>query len=596
MQFFILFIVGAVILGSGAMLSPAWPTREPRIGLAATFFLALIVGGAVWWAELFGWSTLVIDYLLFALVSFVVLGGTLSSAQARAEAQGDAVLDSDQGWPGPEDLAFFTVAALLCFAPLLVMSLPAGEAAQATGLLALTARDGGSFTQLAPYYSEITVLTAPGFQALTAYLSQQLGQPTPFVQWSVAAIAVLLCVWMAYDLGGEIRSKRLGRAMALGTITALGVAGLFVNGFYPQLFGVLFGMGYLLCLLRLSNEGAWLDSIASGLLLGAVLYVSPSLFVVLALSTLLWLLLGLFGRRQPDKTPFVVWSWLWMVGALAFGVVPWLFNNTEWLRYTNPSPLTPDLANLSLLLTHFGFWLAPAALLGGVLAWRSGERIAQQVVMWCSLVLLISVDIGVVGVLPSVLPNMRHLIDPALVLWMGATIPLTVLASFALLWIYEQLPGALRMMTRRYAYGLMLGAALLIVAVALLAPQPLTDRIEQAVSASAQDVAAMRWVAENAPDDSLILNHPATGLWAAAFTERRVVHLPALQLLGDVNEPAAALFGFWEEPQEAVLRDAGVTHILLPSGGATPWATMPDYLVPVEDEGQVVPSLYRLRP
>ena len=36
MPLIIIFILGAVIIGAGVMFSPAWPTREPRIGLNAT--------------------------------------------------------------------------------------------------------------------------------------------------------------------------------------------------------------------------------------------------------------------------------------------------------------------------------------------------------------------------------------------------------------------------------------------------------------------------------------------------------------------------------------------------------------------------------
>ena len=100
MTFFIVFVFSAVLLGAGAMLSPAWRTAQPRIALSATLCLAIVVGGAVFYAKAFGWDTLVVDYLLFALLSGVVLGGTLSTAQARAEARGEQLADRDQGWPG----------------------------------------------------------------------------------------------------------------------------------------------------------------------------------------------------------------------------------------------------------------------------------------------------------------------------------------------------------------------------------------------------------------------------------------------------------------------------------------------------------------
>ena len=44
----------------------------------AALALAVVIGGSLFWAMLFGWNTLVIDYLLFALVTVIFLGGTLS--------------------------------------------------------------------------------------------------------------------------------------------------------------------------------------------------------------------------------------------------------------------------------------------------------------------------------------------------------------------------------------------------------------------------------------------------------------------------------------------------------------------------------------
>lgn len=194
MQFFILFIFGAVIFGAGAMFAPAWHTSQPRVGLAATLALALVVGGAVFWAELFGWDTLVIDYLLFALMSSVVLGGTLSQAQERAEAKGEELSDAEQGWPGPEDLAFFGIVSLIVMLPLFLFRLPLGADASTTSYLTLTARFGGSFDTLAPYHPDVQVLFSPGFHALTAYLSQQLGQPIPMIQMAVGAVMTLLSI------------------------------------------------------------------------------------------------------------------------------------------------------------------------------------------------------------------------------------------------------------------------------------------------------------------------------------------------------------------------------------------------------------------
>ncbi|NOG52544.1 MAG: hypothetical protein HND48_26175 [Chloroflexi bacterium] len=83
MTLIVFFIFGAVVLGAGAMLSPAYPTAQPRVGLNASLALALIAGGAVFYGTAAGWNTLVVDYMLFLLVTSIFLGGTLSFGQKR---------------------------------------------------------------------------------------------------------------------------------------------------------------------------------------------------------------------------------------------------------------------------------------------------------------------------------------------------------------------------------------------------------------------------------------------------------------------------------------------------------------------------------
>ncbi len=158
MSIFIFFIFGSLLIGAGVMLAPAWPSQQPRIGLAAALALALVTGGSVFWAEAFGWDTLVIDYLLFALMSGVVLSGALSQGQARAEARGETLSDDDQGWPGPQDLAFFGLVTLLVAMPLLMLPVPLGRDGLTPAYLALTAQLGGSFSNLAPFQPDIDVL------------------------------------------------------------------------------------------------------------------------------------------------------------------------------------------------------------------------------------------------------------------------------------------------------------------------------------------------------------------------------------------------------------------------------------------------------
>lgn len=367
MQFFIFFIIWAVMVGAGAMLSPAWPTRQPRVGQAAAFSLALIVGGAVFWAELFGWGTLVIDYLLFALVSVVVLGGTLSQAQVRAEAQGIELEDAAQGWPGPMDLVFFTVAGVLFSLPLFLYAVPPGGTAAANGLVTLAAREGGSFTTLAPIDPAISGFVAPGFHGISAYLSQQLGQPIPQIYLALGAVLGFLSVWVAYDLGGEIRDKRLGRAMALGLIVSVGVLNLQFSGHYPQLMAVLFALAYLLYGLRALRHGTPLDIVGGGLMLGAVLYVDPPLFVFCLLLSLLGAATLLIPRSIDKERSRPGTLTLRLLGVLlvAFlGTAPWTVQHpVEVLQLLNIASGDPSLIAMTV------YALVAPLLLGFVLLW-----------------------------------------------------------------------------------------------------------------------------------------------------------------------------------------------------------------------------------
>ena len=309
MNFFVLFIVMAVVLGSGAMLAPVWATREPRVGTSAAFCLALISGGAVFWAYAFGWDTLVIDYLLFGLMSFVVLGGTLSSAQARAEASGDEDFhEDDQHWISRADLLFMSVIGLICAIPLFVLVFPISIGSLNNFIphidsprITLAARDYGTFYLPATETGKMTLYSAPAFHAVAAYLSDQLNLPIPTVYLGFGAALVWLCIWAMYDLGAEIRDVRLGRAMALATLLTGGVIVLQWASYYPQLMALLFTIAFMTYALRYSRQHNWLDSVAAGLMLGAVLFASPMLFGIVIGIYYLWLVWGFIQSRIAPR-------------------------------------------------------------------------------------------------------------------------------------------------------------------------------------------------------------------------------------------------------------------------------------------------------
>ncbi len=532
MSLFVVFIFGAVLVGAGAMLSPAWRTAQPRIALAAILCLALVTGGAVFYTEAFGWDTLVIDYLLFALLSGVVLGGTLSSAQARAEARGEQLEDRDQGWPGPEDLAFFALVALIVILPLFHLQTPLGAQGQATAFHSLTTREGESFKSLLPFVTQSDLIIAPGFHALSAYLSLQLDHTIPLIQLSVAAVVVFLLVWLAYDFGAELHDKRLGRAMAIALLLGFGAFNSYLDGHFSELLGLLFTQAFLLYALRLLRRFHLADLIAGGLMMGAVVYTSLSLSLVM-----LFAFLALLGV-----------AWLYRLGAITktsrlgltvglplvalLGIAPWLVNNLPLILPLSPSPFAPNLSNLAYMTRSQGFLILPLALYG---LWR-GLRIdgpLRPVSLMMSFWLLLVADAALLGLLGALLPLIGALTNAPNLARHGLILPYAFFAGLALLHLWdERVATAIKRRLRPLAYRLLALTAALILLLGL-SFQPLLDLARPLLglppaSITDAELTAMRWLRENTPTDALLLAADGNA-WLPIFAERRALDFRAVR-------------------------------------------------------------------
>ena len=568
MPFFIMFIFGTVMIGAGAMLSPAWPTTQPRIGTAATFALALVVGGAVFWANLFGWSTLVIDYLLFALVSVVILGGTMAQAQTRAEARGEELLDENVGWPGPEDLAFFAVVTILCALPLAIFAFPVGDHAAANAMITLAAREGGTFDSLAPYFPDITGFVAPGFYALAAYLSAQLQQPIPQIHMAVGAVLALLCVWAAYDLGAEIQHKRLGRAMAVATLLSLGVANLYLNSYYTQLMGTVFTFAFATYAVRVVRHHLLLDVVAAGLMLGAVLYVSPAMFVLMFAAYFVFLLANYLPKRiekgipQDTPTPFAhIGRWLGVPLVAFLGTAPWTLTHLAELQQLASHWVVQyqifGMKSSGQLLAIQGIWILPLIAIGIVVGWRMNRSIMLWCLGWLILAfLLYPPQPTPIQSIAAPLPN------PAQPQALAPFLPYAVLGGFGLLWVFEQLPAWLRDLLRQTVYWQLtafIGIVMIGLVLTLDALLPV-DRLTRA------DMAAMQWLAENTPVDTLILNHPSD-VWIVPTSGRRAIYVAIPDGHFAANEPCSdcQLFEeYWREPERDIrFIDTDTIHYLI---------------------------------
>ncbi len=531
MSLFIVFIVGAVLLGAGAMLSPAWRTAQPRVALAATLCLALVVGGAVFYAEAFAWNTLVVDYLLFVLLSGVVLGGTLSTAQARAEAKGEQLADRDQGWPGPHDLAFFAVVALLVLIPLVHLPAALGTGGQVLGFHTLSARFGETFNSLAPFDSQARVIISPGFHALSAYLSQQLSQPIPLIQLSLSAVCVYLSVWLAYDFGAELRDKRLGRAFSIAVLLCGGIHLSLLDGHFAELMALLFLQAFVLYAMRFLREFNLADLIAGGLMMGAVCYTSLTMSLIMSLSFILLCLQIWLRPSEGTSTASRLGFTLGFPLVALLGIAPWLVNNWQLLFPVSPSPYPADIGLLRDLVIGNGVVIVPLALWGIRIGLRE-RGIMRQVSLLMLACLLLIMELTLVGFVGRLLPSLGALVNAPNLARHGVILPLTWFAGLALLWLWDtRLSTALKHRLRHAANPLILACALAIIGLGV-SFQPLLTVRQQVVdlpreTVTHDDIEAMTWLRDHAPEDAVLLAADGEG-WLPIYAQRRAVDFRAV--------------------------------------------------------------------
>lgn len=577
MPLFVIFIFGAVIIGTGAMLSPALPTSQPRIGLASALGLGLVMGGAVIWSMLFGWDTLVINYMLFALVTSIFLFGTLSYGQKRAENRGEELLDADQGWTSGRDLLFFTLAGLIFVLPALILPVPLDTDAQGFGYLALMARLGGSFQTLAPFHPEITYLYSPGFTVLAAYLSGQLLQSMNHIQFGMAAVFCLILIWLAYDFGSEIQGKRLGRAMAFAMLIGVGAFTAYMDSHFTTLLALVFALAFLTFVVRYLKSHFAVDALFAGLMLGAVVLSHPDTTIILGLGFVPWLATMWFAKPRPSLR-------VWLVIALGVplialvAVLPWLLSVLPLLGAEIVSPFHRDPSYWQVMILYHGVLIVPLALIGAVIALRQRNTAAILSVGW----LIMALDFSTTGIIPTLLggliaPVLRY--DyPFSIAWHAPIIPYSILGGFALLWLWDRFfEKRFGVTLHRFALVGLVAACAVVLLVGAVTPQIVEISKDQVnffgAFSSHADVAAMNWIRENTPLDARVLNHPAPheGDWVPVIAERDSVYFrpqPFFQGMDDVLAEQERLRPFWADPVDPanadLLREAGITYVIVP--------------------------------
>jgi hypothetical protein len=585
MPLFVVFVFASVVFGAGAMLAPALPTRGPRIGLAAAFSLAFVVAGSIFYAAAFGWNTLVIDYLWFAVLVGIFFAGTLSAGMYRAEAEGGT--REYTGWPGPHELLFLGVVALIFIAPVLVVPVPLDTDAQGFGYLALMLKLGGSLTTLTPYYPEVAYLYSPGFPALVAYLGTQLNAGLHTIQMAIGAVLCVVFVWLAYDFGNELawlrssrsESRRLGIVMACCAMITTGLHTAHLDSHFTALIGLVFALAFVTFTLRYLHEGRTTDFFAAAVTLAGLPLSQPDMTIVMMLGYGPWLLtMWLAGPRPSVK------RWLGLAVGIPLlavvGIAPWLVKIAPLLGSDIRSPFEISARHVIPLVVFNGGLIVVLALTGIALSVRRGLRthsLDMMMLIW----LILVIDFSTVGLTKALIPwlPLFKYDYPFSIAWHGPIIPYMYFGASALVWLVERL-GTERIVrvARQVSAPLAIGTVTLVALVAafvepLIAFSKTTPFQIYGAFSSHADVQAMIWLRQNTQPDDIILNHPGDheADWAPVIAQRNTIFFrpqPFFQHTEKIEQQWQDLMQFWRDPadpaNEMLLRRYQVRYVLVP--------------------------------
>ncbi len=562
-----LLLIG-IWLGLGALVAIAMPARGVRVGLGALTALAAVIDLTWFVAPLSGWSARLGDVAWIA-----VFVGALVLALYRSPF-------AQHGWQGPSpcDLAALGLVIVAFGAVLLVLPVPLDTDAQGFGYLALTLRDGGDYTTLAPWHPEIEYLYSPAQPGLIAHLSARFTPGIHTLQMIVAAATAALFVWGAYDLGCELGDRRLGRAFLLAALGGTGLITAFMDSHYTALLALGFSLAFLTHTLRYLAGPTWFNAALAAVCLAGVPLSQPDTTIALIMGYAPWLVVLWVARPRPTLR-----AWLGVAGAIPLGalllVAPWLVSLRALLGADIASPFVVDSGHWRTMVFMHGGVIVLLAAVGALVTLRERSAAGVLALVWLAAI----VEFSTLGLLERTIPT---LIEPLLkydypfsLAWHGPIIPYTILGGSGLLWLADRL-GAARVdqLARRWVYpATALGGGALLVSVAAFNPL-LTVSKDAGVRffgafSSAADVAAMEWLREHTPPDARVLNHPGPheGDWAPIIAERDTVYFrpqPFFRGTERADAEQAALRAFWRDPtdpaHQAALLAAGVRYVLVP--------------------------------
>ncbi len=606
-------VLAIALAGAGLARHGRPDGRGPALSAALALAGTVVLAGDG--ASLFGFHAWVV---VLAVLAIALVGWILPARPADRLPPAP-----NQPWP----VATLGLLALALAVPLVILPVPLDTDAQGFGYLALMIRDGGTLNSLSPWHPEIAYLYAPGALLLFAALSRL----TPFAPMSAVMMgaghaAVFFFVWLAWELGGELglqiahatgRGRDSGRpdeparwkwATGVGAALSVGLWSALLDSHYTAVFGLLFALAAITCLFRYQRTGKLVEAASAALALAATVITQTDAAIALVLGFVAWMILGPLASDRPPVRR-------WLVGAAgiplaAAGLIsPWLALLWPMLQggARSPFPVGPEHWRV-LILDHGVVWPV-LALAGAAICLRRRLTWALTMTGWLAL----TVEVSALGFLERTFPllgaTLLRFDYPFSLAWHAPIIPYMALGGGALMALARW--PALQSL-RRWAAPLALATASLLVLIPILR-EPLLDLSRGRLRfygafASANDIAAMRWLHDHAPAEARVLNYPGDyragrdweAHWAPVIAERDCVYFRRQPFFLDAQaepidpdrgyEEQLALLAFWRDPADPanrlLLQQAGIEFVLVPESVADPeslrrsWRWQPPALLP----------------
>jgi hypothetical protein len=557
------------VLGVGTLVASILPTRGARIGLGAVVFLALIVDVTWLFAPLIDWSPGLADAVWIGVFALIVLGAAMIASYYRGTIGKPAWT-----WPSQRDILFLIAVFVLCGVVIGLLPVPLDTDAQGFGYLAVTLRDGHSYTTLAPWHPEIDYLYSPGFAGLIAHLSARFDLGIQSLELIFGALVVVLFVWTAYDLGNELDGPRTGRGLMLAALIGTGLITAFMDSHFTALLALMFSLGFITFVMSFLNTRRWSSALFAAICLAGVPLSQPDITIALIIGYAPWLIVIWLSKPRPSFNAWLVLVVVIPLVALGI-VVPWLASIRDLLGADIESPFHVAYSHWRTMVITQGGIIVVLAVVGLVVGFRKRSPAYWLAVVW----LVGIVEFSTLGLLEKTFPNlMEPLLKydyPFSLAWHGPIIPYTILGGLALAWLAERL--RLDRWIERLAIPVILLALVGLLAGVVFFDDLLAESKDHlsfyGAFSSAADVDAMRWIRDNTPEDARVLNHPGPheGDWAPVIAERDTIYFrpqPFFRNTAQADAEQDTLRAFWVDPSDPalgdVLRAARVRYVLVP--------------------------------